>query len=52
LDASGCSAARGRVFVGLAARLLGLAHHFYCCLRTFNVSPQVSGEPMKRSEER
>jgi hypothetical protein len=52
LDASGCSAARGRVFVGLAARLLGFAHHFYCCLISFNVSPQVSGEPTKRSEER
>jgi hypothetical protein len=52
LDASGCSAARGRVFVGLATRLLGFAHHFYCCLRTFNVTPQVSGEPMKGSEER
>jgi hypothetical protein len=50
--ASSCSAARVRVLVGLAARILGLPHHFYCCLRSFNVTPQVSGESAKRSEER
>jgi hypothetical protein len=48
LDASGCSAARDRVFVGLATRLLGIAH---CLSASINFLQCLSAGIWRANEE-